>query len=207
MLSKRCLALLGALVLWSLPSHALLEIGGVVAGRGDTFNENSAAYDFSTGMSYHTGLLGKVSLLPFISLRTGVIQRSRHVTVTGPLDAAGTGTSGEAELKDTTLDIPINAQFDLPLVGLYAFGGVIWSKTQSSKCESKTAGLTCGLANASKPDDFIYDLGVGYKVLNFPLLSLGLEAQVDFGNRNLGSSALELKQQGYSVGLAAWFGI
>ncbi len=155
-------------------SAMAIEVGVIGGYQSVSVTTTDSVPSYSSSSATDIGALLLFSIFPFVQVRTGVISKSRDIKVTA------LGVNGD--IKDSILDIPINLQVGLPL-GLYVFGGVIYSSTQSTSC---TSGLGSGCFSSSKtPDDMPINLGVGFNLLDIALFKLGIEAEYQMGTKNL----------------------
>ena len=151
-----------------------IEIGLIGGYQGVTVTTNDSVPSYSASSATNIGALLLFSVFPFVQVRTGVISKNRKVNVTA-LGVSGT-------VQDQILDFPIDLQVGLPL-GLYVYGGVLYSSTQCTSCSS---GLGAGCFSSSKtPDDLPVNVGVGFNLLDIALFKLGIEAEYQMGTKNL----------------------
>lgn len=128
-------------------------------------------------------------ILPWFSIRGGVAYENTkfETNVTG-------GSSSDTTLNNML--IPVDLQFHFPVVGLYAFAGAVFVSNQS------TSPDTAGKAGS----DTRTNLGVGYDLFNFTLLTLSGEVEYQKGSKNISPvSGYDVKNDSTNLTLMARF--
>ncbi len=183
--------LVAALVLFATLKVSAVEVG-VIGGLGSGgVTTDSTTTSYSNGSGYEIGGLFLFSVFPFVQARTGVISKTRKI------NASVAGVSYTTQ--DTILDFPINLEVNFPM-GLYVFGGVIYSSTQSSTCAA-SGGATC-TSSSKTPDDMPVNVGLGFNVLDLALFKLGIEGEYQSGTKNIdtsGASTTKVHSLGVNV--------
>jgi hypothetical protein len=162
----------------SSPSWAGLGVGVLGGLQKDTWSVSGTGLS-SVDASKNTSRLGALlwlPILPTLSVRTGYLMENQSTTV----------NSGGTTYSYTNSVIPINLQFELPLTGLYAFGGLLMVTNQSVDPST----------TSKNNNDTRTNLGVGYDMLGLPLMSLAAELEYQMGS-NVNPTA------GYSSKLTA----
>lgn len=169
------------------------DVAPVAGARVDSFSTDNPSISFSSGVGYQLGGLLFLQVTPLLYLRTGVIYKNRTATESIP-SVANFG----AKITDNILDFPMDLEVDFPL-GAYVYGGIIYSSTQSTSC-NVTSGPFSSCTIASKTeDDMPLNVGLGYYLLNTALLKFGVEAEYQYGTRNLSNTGpYSLWFRGYS---------
>jgi hypothetical protein len=140
---------------------------GVLGGlQKDTWSVSGAGLN-SVDSSKNTTRLGALvwlPILPTLSVRTGYLIENQSTTV------VTTVGSSSADLTNTV--IPVNLQFEIPITGLYAFGGLLMVSNQSIDPSS----------SSKNNNDNRTNIGVGYDMLGLPLMALAAEVEYQMGN-------------------------
>jgi hypothetical protein len=186
-------------------ASALVEVGVLGAFNSSSMTTDATCTSYGSKQGYTYGVLGLVSLFPGLKVRSGVLWKERNLEwrLTPPV----TPIAVSIDLKDKTLDIPVNLQVDFPVIPIYLFGGVIISSTQSSTCSISVAGSTCTVSPKTK-DDLLVNLGAGWNVIDIPTFKFSLEGGYEMGTVNLApsTSSSTNKYSGYNLGLFARVG-
>lgn len=181
------------LLILGFTAQARAEFGVGVIGSyhlSDNYSFSGTGADSvkaKSGSSF--GALAFVPILPWFSLRAGVSYEDLAFEY-----KYTNGTTDDGKL--TNMLVPVNLQFSLPLTGLYAFGGVVFSTNQ------KTSPDTGSKAR----NDTRTNLGLGYDFFSFTLLTLSGEVEYMMGNSNISPAAgTELKTNFVNLNLMARF--
>ena len=183
-------------VVFTCANAFAVEVGVIGGYSTGSVTTDSSTTTYSAGSNYDIGALFLFSVFPFVQARTGVISKSRKIN--------GTTSGLDYTIKDSILDFPINLEVNFPM-GLYVFGGVIYSSTQSSSC-SLASGGTC-TSNTKTGDDLPVNLGLGFNLVDRALFRLGIEAEYELGTKNIDTTgASTTKANSIGVNLVAKLG-
>lgn len=187
-------SLFAALIFLGFTASAQAELGVGVFG---TYHL-SDAYTFSgpfadkitapSGTNY--GALVFFPIFPYLSIRTGLAYETLKFK---------THYTGGLPTTDTRLEnmlIPLNLHFEFPIVGLYAFGGLVFVSNQKTTPNSGTKAQS----------DTRTNLGIGYDFFNFTLLTLSGELEYLRGSRTIApNTEYELKTNQLNLNIMARF--
>lgn len=165
-----------ALISFGFVSAAHAELGVGVFGSyqlsGNYTASGTGLDSVKTKGANSVGALLFIPVLPWFSLRGGLAYENMKFesNLTG-------GGSADTTLKNML--IPIDLQFHFPIVGLYAYGGVVFVSNQSTDPDT----------NGKAASDTRTNLGVGYDFFNFTLLTLSGEVEYQKGSKNISPAA------------------
>lgn len=170
-MKKLAFALVMAL---SLHANAGLGVAGLLSYQQDTWKGSGTGLDSvkSNKGTNRMGVLLWLPIFPTLTVRTGYVLETQTAEYSY---TAGT----KSEVKASNHLIPINLQFDLPLVGLYAFGGVVLVTCDSAS----PSGTKC------YNDDQRANLGLGYEFISLGPVQLNGELEYQRGTKNLSDNA------------------
>jgi len=183
-----------ALVLLGFTASAHAEFGVGVYGTyhmTDTYTFSGPVADkIESQSSSNVGALLFIPILPYFSIRTGVGYESLN------FKSKYLGGAAAVDYKLTNMLIPINLHFEFPIVGLYAFGGVVFASN------TKTDPDNLGKAGS----DTRTNIGVGYDFLTFTLLSVSGEVEYMTGSKNISPNpSYDAKVNNLNLNLMARF--
>ncbi|MCC6277436.1 MAG: PorT family protein [Oligoflexia bacterium] len=187
-------------VLLSSNAHAHLRFGGLLGYRANSATvDNTAVTTQASTTGYNAGGLFWWGFLDTVGLRTGLIYSTKDFdsSISAP------GVTGTFKTKVTYLDIPVNVQVDFPF-GLYVFGGLKYGLKSTSSVEANVTGTTISSDLASS--NTVFNAGAGYNFLDLEIVRLGLEAEYELGNSNIGASSTVTKTKGLGVNIVASVG-
>jgi len=182
-----------ALIFLGFTTAAHAEFGVGVFGSyhiSDSYTFSGPQADkINSKSSSNVGALVFFPVLPFFSLRTGLVYES--------LNFESTYTAGAAvNTKLSNTLIPLNLHFEFPITGLYAFGGLIFvSNTSTDPSTSGKAG-----------SDTRTNIGIGYDLMSLTLLTLSGEVEMQRGSKNISPDAnFDLKANQMNLNIMARF--
>ncbi|WP_413288551.1 outer membrane beta-barrel protein [Bdellovibrio sp. HCB337] len=183
-----------AMIFLGLVSSAHAELGVGVYGSyhmSDSYTFTGPNADsVKSKSSTNFGALLFFPILPYFSLRGGVAYESLN------FESTFTGGGAAIDSKVNNMLIPVNLHFEFPIVGLYAFGGVIFVSNQ--KTDPDTAG--------KMGSDTRTNLGLGYDFFNFTLFTLSGELEYQKGSKNISPDpAYDMKVNNMNLNLMARF--
>jgi hypothetical protein len=183
-----------ALVFLGFTTAAHAEFGVGVFGSyhmSDSYTFSGPLADkVNSKSSSNVGALVFLPILPYFSIRTGLVYESLNSEVL----YAGGAAAVDTKLSNTL--IPLNLHFEFPITGLYAFGGVIFVSNSS------TEPSTMGKAGS----DTRTNLGIGYDFLSLTLLTLSAEVEMQKGSKNVFPDATyDLKTNHTNLNIMARF--
>ena len=159
---------------------------GITGGlQKDTWTVSGAgltSYDVPKNSS-HLGVLLWLPILPTLTIRTGYLLESQAYTVNS--------SGGTSSVSVTNAVIPADLQIDLPLTGLYVFGGLLFASNQSIDPSS----------NTKNNNDTRTNLGLGYDLLGLPLMGLDLELEYQKGINVSPSAGYDTKMSAVGMNL------
>lgn len=176
-----------AFTVLTLSSNAWAGLGIGISGglQKDTWTVSGTgvtSYDAPKNTT-HLGVLLWLPILPTLTIRTGYLLESQAYTVNS------SGSTSSVTLINAV--IPANLQIDLPLTGLYVFGGLLLASNQSIDPSS----------NTKNSNDTRTNLGLGYDMLGLPLMGLDIELEYQKGGNVSPSAGFDTKMSAIGMNL------
>lgn len=162
------------ILLVSAQAFAGLGVGALGSYQQDTWTAsgpNLLSAKAAKGTT-RMGALLWIPIFPTLTIRTG------YLIETQELETAYSSTTVIVENKLTNSVIPVNLQFDLPLVGLYIFGGALMVTNDSVTPSTST----------KSESDLRINTGIGYEFISLAVVSINGELEYQQGTKNISPS-------------------